>query len=59
MEYTKEQIASYVLGWLSAGKDTHDINDVFSAISNSATCVKDGNDGIEWYVKRFKLHKDN
>lgn len=57
MEYTKEQISSYVLGWLSAGKETHDINDVFAAISNAATCVKDGSDGIESYVERFKIYE--
>lgn len=45
------------MGWLSAGNETHDINDVFAAISNAATCVKDGSDGIESYVERFKLIK--
>lgn len=53
MQYTKEQISSYVLGWLSAGKDTHDFNDVFAAIKNAARMVDDDQDGIEAYVKRF------
>lgn len=56
MNYTKEQIASYVLGWLSAGNETHDFNDVFAAIKNAALMVDDTQDGIESYVERFQLY---
>lgn len=50
MNYTKEQIASYVLGWLSAGNETHDFNDVFAAIKNAALMVDDTQDGITYII---------
>jgi hypothetical protein len=56
MQYTKEQIASYVLGWLGTGNETHDFNDVFAAIKNAALMVDDTQDGIESYVERFQLY---
>lgn len=56
MEYTKEQISEYVLGWLGAGRTEHDINDIFAAISNAATCVKDPSDGIDAYVRRKEYY---
>jgi len=56
MKYTKEQISNYVLGWLGAGNDTHDFNDVYAAIKNAALMVDDNQDGIESYVERFRLY---
>ena len=55
MKYIKQEIAEYVCGWLSAGCEEHDFNDVFAAIKNAALMVDDDQDGIEAYFKRKAL----
>lgn len=53
MKFTKQQISDYVLGWLSASEETHEINDVIAAIKNASLMVDDHQDGIEAYVERM------
>lgn len=55
MEYTKEQIAEYITGWLSIdGK--FDTKQIEAALHNALVCLKDPSDGIESYVERLEYY---
>lgn len=58
MEYTQQQIADYVTGWLGAGYETHNIIAVKAMLHNAFLMLEDPNDGIEWYVKRMNQNKN-
>ena len=47
MNFTKQEIADYVTGWLGAHDELHDLPAVAAAIHNALGMVDDDQDGIE------------